>query len=121
MRMPVSITRAVGSGNGAHLSVEDGLDLDLPREVELFGGRFGAFIPFLEDFAEAGRVDFDELLERWPPCVHKLGGEEDIIYLQLSEVPFEEAEPFFNRAPLDIIGDVGGRIWYETHGGGAAL
>ena len=93
---------------GAHLSVEDGLHFNLPREVELLRCRFGAFVPLLEDFAEPGRIDFDELLQTGPPCVHQLGGEEDIIYLQLSQVPFEEAEPFFDRTPLNVVGDVRG-------------
>ena len=51
----------------------------------------------------------------------QLGGEEDIIYLQLSEVALEEAEPFFDRAPLDVVGDVGGRVGHDAHGGGTPL
>ena len=55
-----------------HLSIEDGLYLDFPSKVELFGLRFRPFIPFLEDFSESGRIEFDELLVRRSVPMHTL-------------------------------------------------
>lgn len=53
--------------------------------------------------------------------MHQLGGEEDIIYLQLPEVSFEQAEPLFDCVPLDVVGDVDGRVRHDAHSGGAPL
>ena len=78
---------ATSGSLGAHLSVKDGLYLDLPCEVELLGGRFGAFVPLLEDLSKSRSIDFDESLQDRSMSdnnVTRLFAS----HLELSQVPF---------------------------------
>ena len=46
-----------------HISTKARLDFNGSLQVQLFGPRFGSFVPFLEDLGDGGFVDLDELLE----------------------------------------------------------